>query len=173
MKDQYNDYKNTVRNYLRDYNYFKIMIANMEEDREDRLNSLREHSVSIARYGDATGGGSGELNQTEAAVSQRMKIEEDIHQIEANLQELYSVISKIDRALSALGNLERQAIAGYYFEKKSWDEVGIDIDCTGKTARAKAGRGIDDMAYMIFGKAARPRQLSFCFFKVPSVDNLE
>lgn len=173
MKDQYNDYKNTVRNYLRDYNYFKIMIANLEEDKTDYMNSLRESSISIARYGDSTGGGSGELNQTEASAAQRIKIEADVHRLEANLQELYGVINKIDRALSALGQIERQAIKGYYLEKKSWDEVGIDIDCTGKTARAKAGRGIDDMAYMIFGKAARPKQLSFCFFKVPPVDNLE
>lgn len=169
MKDKYNDYKNTVRNYLRDYNYFKIMIANLEEDKRDYTHLLSGCSVPIARYGDATGGGSGELNQTEAAASARSKIEAELQRVELNLQELYAVVNKVDRALAALGQIERDAIRGYYMDKKSWEQVGIDLDCTGKTARSKAWRGIADMAYMMFGRAARPRQLSFCFIK-PHVD---
>ncbi|MBP2632147.1 MAG: hypothetical protein H6Q70_2775 [Firmicutes bacterium] len=148
------------------------MIANLEEDRINQLTLLSECSVSIAKYGDSTGGGSSELNQTEAA-SQRIEIEEKFRQIELDISELNAVINKIERALFAIGKLERGAITGYYFEKKSWEEVGIEIDCTGKTARAKANRGIKDMAFMIFGAVARPKQLSFCFFKLPhsTIDN--
>lgn len=173
MSDKYNDYENTVREYLRNYNYFRIMIVNLEEDRTNQLTLLSECSVSIAKYGDTTGGGNSELNQTESAASQRIEIEERYRQIELNISELNAVINKIERALSAIGKLEKGAITGYYFEKKSWDEVGIESDCTGKTARAKATRGIKDMAFMIFGAIARPKQLSFCFFKLPhsTVDN--
>ena len=166
MSNKYNDYENTVREYLRNYNYFKIMIANLEEDKTDQLNLLSQCSVSIAKYGDSTGGGSSELNQTEAAASQRMKIEENIRRIELNINELNTVINKIERALSAVGSLEKTAISMYYFERKSWEDVGLEIDCTGKTARAKANRAIQDMTFMIFGAVARPsKQLSFCFFK--------
>lgn len=166
VSNKYNDYENTVREYLRNYNYFRIMIANLEEDKADQLNLLSQCSVAIAQYGDSTGGGSSELNQTEAAASQRMKIEENIRHINLNISELNTVINKIKRALSAVGTIEKKVIEMYFFEKKSWEEVGIQVDCTGKTARNKANRAIQDMTFMIFGAVARPtKQLSFCFFK--------
>lgn len=170
MKNKYNDYVNTVKEYLRSYNYFKIMIANLEEDKKDKLHILTEYSVLISKYGGMPGGGSGELNQTESAASQRMKLEEELKNIELNLNALYSVINKIDRALSALNYIEKTIITRHYFENKGWEDIGIELQYTGKTVSSRAKKGVSDMAFMIFGAAARPKQLSFCFFK--AVDNL-
>lgn len=159
---KYNDYTRTVIGYLRNYNKFKIAIKNMEEDKQAKLNMLNDHSVPIAKYSDQPGGGSSELNQTEAAASLRMKLKDDIKQIELNIEELQRIITKTDRAIAGLSE-EHKQIVTLRLDGYSWERIGEITYCSGKWSKIKHNKAVEDIAFMMFGQDACPEQLSFCF----------
>ena len=170
MVQKYNDYTRSVTGYLSNYNKFKIAIENMEEDKKAKLNMLNNHSVPIAKYSDELGGGSSELNQTEAAASMRIKLEDDIKQIELNIDELQRILIKIDRAIEGL-NDEYKKIVNMRTEGYSWERMGDVMYCSGKWAKNKYNKAVDEIAFMMFGQDACPKQLSFCFISTPKYKN--
>lgn len=161
--NEYNDYVGSVRKYLRKYNQFKVTILNLEEEKEAQIKMLNDFSVSIAKYGDEPGGGSSELNQTEAAADQRIKIKKEIENIDMNIAVLQRLIKKVDRSIAGLADTERRLIVGYFFDNKSWMELGNEMYYTEKWARERGNKAVKEIAFMMFGTVARPEQLRFVF----------
>lgn len=160
---EYNDYIEMTFGYLRNYNKFQIVIENLEAEKEAKRLLLSDQSVAIAKYGDAPGGGSNELNQTEAAASKRMEMQNEIERIDREIAELERILTKIDRAVKGLDTDDQRVIIMYYFERRSWREIADELYCSADWARKRGKKAVNDMAFMIFGQKACPDQLSFCF----------
>lgn len=53
-----NDYINTMRNYLKNYNYYMQYLSNARETVKDIDRQLATESIKVSRYGNEAGGGS-------------------------------------------------------------------------------------------------------------------
>ena len=78
----YNDYHQAIERYLREYNYFKVAIENLEKDLKDKQEEISTISAPIAKYGDDGGGCYSEETKIEQEAFRRMKIENDISDIQ-------------------------------------------------------------------------------------------
>lgn len=160
---EYNDYVETTKEWLRKYNQFKIIISNIDDDIADCQSLLRNESVAISHYGDEPGGGSGELNSTESAANRRIKIEKHILDSTRNKAEIERIIRKIDRSLAGLSDADCDLVKGHFIDGYSWGQLGNKSYCTEKWARDKGNKALKEVAFMVFGVCARPRQLRFVF----------
>lgn len=160
---EYNDYIEMAYGYLKNYNKFQIVIENLEAEKEAKCLLLSDQSVAISKYGAQTVGGSGELNQTEAAASKRMETQNEIERIDREIAELQRILSKIDRAINGLNEEDQRVITMFYLECRSWREIADALYCSADWARKRGKKAVGEIAFMIFGGKACPGQLSFCF----------
>jgi hypothetical protein len=160
---EYNDYVETTRRYLRSYAQLQITVKNLTDDIEASKAMLQDESVAISRYGGEPGGGSGELNATESAANRRIKITEHIAEMERDKAEIERVLRKVDRAMDGLGDADRDLVQGHFIDGYSWSQLGNKSYCTEKWARDKGNKALKEVAFMVFGVCARPRQLRFVF----------
>ena len=163
MMNEYNDYVGMTKRYLKSYNQLRITARNLDEDIEASQAMLQDESVAISRYGGEMGGGSGELNAVESAANRRMKIQADIVEMQRNKTEIERVLRKVDRALEGLGDADRDLVQGHFIDGYSWGQLGNKAYCTEKWARDKGNKALKEVAFMVFGVCARPRQLRFVF----------
>lgn len=160
---EYNDYIEMTFGYLKNYNKFLIVIKNLEAEKEAKRLLLADQSVAIAKYGDTPAGGSSELNQTEAAASKRMELEEEIDRIDREIAELHRILNKVDNAICGLDSDDRKLMEMYYMDRRSWGEIADELYCSADWARKRGKKAVAEVAFMIFGQKACPTQLSFCF----------
>lgn len=160
---EYNDYVSMTRKYLKNYNKLKITIVNLTEELNAQKELLQDESIAISRYGCELGGGSSELNATEAAADRRDKTKRKVVELENNISEIQRIINKLDRALKGLNETDCQLIKGYYIDGYSWNKLGNKNYCTEKWARDKGNKALREVAFMLFGVVAEPQQLKFVF----------
>lgn len=160
---EYNDYIEMTFRYLRNYNQFKIVIENLEAEKDAKRLLLADQSVAISKYGDDPAGGASELNQTEAAASRRIEIQNEIERIDREIAELQRILDKIDRAIKGLNEEDQRVITMFYLERRSWREIAGVLYCSADWTRKRGKKAVGEIAFMIFGGKACPGQLSFCF----------
>jgi hypothetical protein len=160
---EYSDYAGIVKRYLQNYNQLKVTVLNLEDEKNAKIKMLEEYSIPIAKYGEQTSGKTVELNQTEAAADRRLKIKEEIETANTDIMEIKRLLSKLDRAINGLIDVEHRLIVGYFIEGKSWRDLGIEMYYTEKWAREKGNKAIHKIAFMMFGSAAQSQNLRFVF----------
>lgn len=160
---EYNDYVGMTRKYLKSYNQLQITVKNLSEDIEACKAMLQDESVAISRYGGEPGGGSGELNATEAAANRRMKIEAHAADMQRDKAEIERVLRKVDRALDGLSDADQDLVRGHYIDGDSWEHIGARAYCSEKWARDRGNKALREVAFMVFGVCVQPRQLRFVF----------
>lgn len=162
----YNEYVNTVKNRLRNYNQFKITLANLRDSIAAKRDAI-EHDVNapISKYGGMPSGGKPELNAVESAAEHHMIMRDEIDSDLRNIAAIELTMRKIDRAISGLSETDQRLIKGHYFEGLSWEELGCELYYSEKWARERAGKAVKQMAGMIFGPKAvgQPVQTQFIF----------
>lgn len=156
---EYNDYVQATREYLKRYHEFKAIVNNLNDEIEaqEKLLSLSP-AVYIPKYGDDTRGGKGEFTATEVEAAKRIAIQEDIERKKLEVERIERIKRKIDHALEALPEQDRQLVEGFYFEHKTWKELSIEYFMTEKWASIKGSKAVKRMACMIFGSTATPGQ---------------
>lgn len=163
---RYNDYISMTRRYLKSYNEFKIAIENMTADIESHrlaLSAADDVGSAIAKYGDTPLGGTPELNSVEGAAERRIRREKAIADLTANRAEVQRMVDKIDRAVGALGDVDRMLVQCFYIDGKSWLAIGHEHHYSEKWARERGGKALRSVAFMLFGPRTVPEQLSFVF----------
>lgn len=160
---EYNDYVSMTRRYLKNYNKLKITIVNLTEEVNAQKELLQGESIAISHYGSELGGGSAELNATEAAADRRDKTKRKIVELENNIAEIQRIINKIERALEGLNDSDHDIVKGYYIDGYSWRQLGIKNYCTEKWARDRGNKALKEVAFMVFGIVVKPEQLMFVF----------
>jgi DNA-directed RNA polymerase specialized sigma24 family protein len=157
--NEYNDYVNMTKGYLKSYKRFKVQIVNMREDIEAMRREMdMDAAAPIAQYGGETGGGTPELNSVEAAASRNMAASKRIEYLEHEIDVAERKIRQIDRTLAAIRPEDADLIRMYYFEGMTWAEIGIQKFLTEKWVRNKCNRAVKEIAQMIFGSKAAPVQ---------------
>lgn len=163
---EYNDYVGLTKRYLKSYSQLKITVENLTEEIEAQKNLLQGESVAISRYDSQPGGGSSELselNATEAAASRRIKIEQQISTMKKDKEEIERLLRKINRALEGLNDADKALVIGYYIDGYSWQQLSQQNYCSEKWVRDKGNKALKEIAFMIFGGVARPKQMRFVF----------
>ena len=160
---EYNDYVETVKRYLSQYGRMQGTAESMRM----RAKTIREElsegfdiAAPISKYGDQVGGGSPELNTVEAAADRRAKM---AAWCDAQADAIEHRLELVDHALSCLDEREQYLLRGYYFEKKTWVELAMDLYLSETWARKTGGRAVKTMAAIIFGEDAVPEQMAFHF----------
>lgn len=163
---EYNDYINTTRRWLSNYNRFKVSIKNMSDDIDEQKRILAISSdmgAAVAKYGDSPGGGTPELYPVEMSADMRIKRQERIRQLMINLSEVRRVIEKIDLSIDALSDEEAALVRGHYIDGESWWQIAQRNHYSESWARKKTGKALKHLSLMIFGTKAVPEQIHFVF----------
>ena len=162
---EYNDYVTATREYLKRYREFEATVANLREEVTAQEALLKiETAAPIAKYGTEPSGGSSELNAVESAAARKIAIENKIERLTREADNINRVLRKVDRALDALPDQEKQLVKGYYIDKKSWRDLSIELYITEKWASSCGNKGVKRLARMIFGNEAIPWQDSLFVF---------
>ena len=160
---EYNDFLGMTKKYLKDYNQFKITVKNLNEEIEAQIAMLNDEPVAISRYGGEPGGGSGELNATEAAANRRVMVRAHIEDMRRNKEEIERIIRKVDRAIEGLSDEDKGLVQGHFIDGYSWWQLGVKCSYTEKWARDHGNKAVKQVAFMIFGIVSQPQQLRFVF----------
>lgn len=160
---EYNDYVQTTKRWLKNYNKFRITIENLQDD----IASLRKQNETdanapIAKYGDSLGGGTPELNTVETLAYRHSVREAEIAEKEQSIEAIERTMRKIDRAFDGLDGTDYALVHGYYIENKPWELVGSENFFSEKWAQERGSRAVRKMAEMIFG-VKTDQQLRFVF----------
>lgn len=163
---EYNDYVVLVKHYLCQYDHLRDTAKSKRMQAKtirDELVKNLDVAAPIAKYGGQAGGGSPELTTVEAAAARRSRKAELAERCDAQADAIESRLRLVDHALSCLDEREQYLIKGYYFDKKTWVELAMDLYLSGTWARKSGGRAVKTMASIIFGKDAVPEQMAFHF----------
>ena len=161
---EYNDYVEIVKRYLSQYGRMQGTAESMRMRAKTIREELLEGSdiaAPISKYGDQVGGGSPELNTVEAAADRRAKKAKMAAWCDAQADAIEHRLELVDHALSCLDEREQYLLRGYYFEKKTWVELAMDLYLSETWARKTGGRAVKTMAAIIFGEDAVPEQMAF------------
>ena len=158
-----NDYVNLARGWLRDRAKMEIAARNLEDELQTISDELASTATHIASYGDVQGGGTGELNGTEAMAERRIDLGHRMKLAEANPNEIRRILGKLERAMQGLNKDEVEILEARHVARQSWDRIAQTLFCSERNARYKEARAAYALSYMLFGVKSRPKQLSFVF----------
>lgn len=164
--NRYNEYISMTRSRLRNYNNFLVSIQNKTEDiayEERMLDECADMAAPVSKYGGGIGGGAPELTPVERAADKRIKRTARLSELRRDKDEMMRIVSKIDYSVGNLKDEEAEIIREYYFNGKSWETIGYEHSMSERWAREKGNRAIKELALMMFGLKAVPRQINFVF----------
>ena len=150
---EYNDYVQTTKEYLRRYKEFRATIENLNDEIEAQEQELAiDVAPPIPKYGDDTRtGGSGELNAVESAAARRIRLGESVREKRAEVEKIERTLRKIDRALETLPAQEKKLVVGYYINRESWRDLSMSLFMTEKWASHLGNKAVKSLACIIFG----------------------
>lgn len=166
MMYESNDYIDLTKKYLKKYHVFQLAAKALADDissKEELIQSSLDVSAAVARYGDMPGGGNSELNGVEAACERHLQIQAEIESMKNDLAAVKSRLAKIDAALKVNDDVVRKMIEAYYMDGFSWEQISLTYHYSQRWCREKTKKAVKDMAVVIFGIKACPRQLSLVF----------
>lgn len=163
---EYNDYVVLVKHYLCQYDHLRDTAKSKRMQAKtirDELAKNLDVAAPIAKYGGQAGGGSPELTTVEAAANRRGKKENLARRLDADADAIENRLKLVDMAISCLDDREQYLIKSYYFGKKTWVELAMDLYLSETWARKSGRRAVKTMASIIFGEDAVPEQMAFHF----------
>ena len=155
-----------TRSRLRNYKNFQVSIQNKEKDiahEERMLDECTDMAAPISKYGGTPGGGTSELTPVGRAADKRMQRSARLIELRRDREELVRIVGKIDYSVENLKKEEAEIIRAYYFEGKSWVQIGYEHNMSERWAREKGNRAVKELALMMFGLKAVPQQMNFVF----------
>ena len=150
-----NDYINTMRNYLKSYNYYAQYLSNVKESVKDIDRQLSAESIKIARYGnDPAGAGQSGLTTVEQSASIRMSLEMEKQELLNSSLEVESLMARINNTLLRLPLEEQELIKGFYIEGLSYGKLALRYCYSERWCRKRVRLAEEKMAFMMFGPKA-------------------
>lgn len=161
---QANDYVSTTIRYLRNYNLYQQFVTNTTLEIEDIKRRLAEEPLKIANYGTGNAGGASELTCTESSAEQRLKLLERIQKLAFDLQEVKSLLNRIDRSMAHLSDEGRTAIVIFYMNNNGYEAVARKLNYSVRWSRTITKKAVEQLAIMLFGISA---EKDILFIKAP------
>ncbi|MBR3721858.1 MAG: hypothetical protein IKN12_03755 [Selenomonadaceae bacterium] len=62
-----------------------------------------------------------------------------------------------------LQKTQKRLVVGYYFARRAWIELSIELYITEKWARIEGREAVENVAFMLFGNKALPPGKKFIF----------
>lgn len=167
--NQYNDYVSTIVRYLKTYNNLTVWLENMRAEKVGKEQVLLAIDAPIASYSLTAGCGGGDGgSRVEGDVEKRIVIEEKVKELDINIREVETTISKVDRALDGLDDESKQVVSMRFVDKRKWQYIAMTMHCSEKSCRNISEKALEQLSVMVFGPRALPEeggQLSFVFYK--------
>lgn len=163
---RYNDYENTIRRWLNDYQELKGLMKDIEAELKDIeifLASNPFNNLKSTTYDGMPKGEYEELNTTESTVEkikiQRARLEE----LKGQYQRIKRHVANIDKALGQMGTEKKDLLINRFFNRQKWPQIaGKDLSEQKKLKRL-ANSAIREMAVYFFGQRAEKNN-RFVFF---------
>ena len=164
--DGYNDYIRLTKGYLNNYKMLKAKLANMTDDLNIKKEELEasEPTAGTVKCGQ-THGGTGELTTVEAAAARSEKIKADIVNLKHNHAELSRVLTKVDRALDALPDRDRDLVMRHFVNGEKWSDAALAIGYTDTWTRLRGNKLLASVADAVFSSYVKPEGLKYIFIK--------
>ena len=165
----YNDYKETIKNYLRHRTEWTVYIENLKQDISDCENTIHLNAApKIPHLSFTPGSGSDSQTQQEKTVDDKNKIALTIVQLRNTLNQLEPTMAKLDRSLAGLKKEDRDLIVWRWCDRHSWEEVAGFMNVTERSCKRKNNIILDQLANMMFGPNSAPDNVDFVFYGVNS-----
>lgn len=150
-----NDYINTMRNYLKSYNYYMQYLNNAREAVKDIDRQLATESIKVSRYGnEAGGGGSDGLTLVEKSASLRIRLEQEKQDLLSSSLAIESLMARITNTMQRLSPEEQRIVREFYIEEQTYESMARTHICSPRWCRKRLRLAEEKMAFMMFGPRA-------------------
>lgn len=152
-----NDYINTMRNYLKSYNYYTQYLNNVQESVKDIDRQLATESIRVSRYGDEAGGGSsgsGGLALVERSAEVRIQLEQEKQDLLNGSLAVESLVTRITNTMQRLSPEEQGLVREFYIDKQTYESMARTHICSPRWCRKRLRLAEEKMALMMFGPRA-------------------
>lgn len=151
---KYNDCISLTRDYLKNLSYREQALKNIEVDITELEKELDGVPVKIAKYSEAPGGGTSELNEVELQASLREKRSRELSELKASKSRLENHIKKIKASLACLPADARELITLVYVDRLSYARAGEQLGMSERTCRRRGLGIVSELASIFFGASA-------------------
>lgn len=171
----HNDYTVLITNYLYSYSAFRAFIRSTRADIEDCKEKLKLSAAPKVPVLSPAGGcgGAEDSSQQEKEYYKKEDLEEKLYHYYHDLQELEPVLTRLDRALASLKEVNS---TGYkilqlkHIGKGTWPGTARSVGASEHYCRNEAKRAIRWLAVAVFGPAAAADDT--LIFVNPSVEQI-
>lgn len=152
---KYNDYLTLTKEHLRNYVYYKQAVINLTADVADIRNRLSDESIKTSSYGPALPGGAGELNGTEHAADDRIKLREEYPNLAQSLNRICMLTRRLQENIKLLSEEEREAVELFYFQRLNYSAMSRRKHLSERSCRRLVSTATRNLALMMYGLCAQ------------------
>ena len=152
---KYNDYLKLTKDYLKNFAFYRQAITSISEDIEDIQRQLATESIKAPAYGSDTAGGFNELNGTERAAENRIRLTRVSKELQENCRVLKRQMNKVTAAIDTLPVEEQEAIRLYYMERLNYYAMSERLHLSERSCKRRVSHATHNIALMLFGLTAR------------------
>lgn len=142
------NYYKVTENYLYNYNSLKISVENMKQE----IKELDYREISAINYAkEPTGKTYAFHSRTEESA---IYVAEKKRLLEKMIKATESKLERIDRAIAALTDIERQIIIERYINGKQWWQIAYTVKFNERWCKEIRRRAVMKIAIGLFGEKA-------------------
>lgn len=150
-----NDYIMLTKSYLKNYASYQQELQSIDRGILERKIELQSEPIKIATYGHTTREGSGELNSTEHAATNRLRLRQEIQVLECDKSILSGHIERMKEAVSTLSEEATELVKMIYIEQRSYKVASEKLHCSERWCKERTNRAIRDIAVCLFGEKVK------------------
>lgn len=152
-----NDYINTTKTYLKQYNLLIQYLENVRESLEDIDSRLTGGEVKAVTYDKGVRGSCCDVNGIARQVFKRMDLKDERERLQADTAPIERHIKRIESSLEQLTADERGILLDYYAKKLNYAQLVEKYHYSDRWCRRILRQAERKMAIMLFGtKATEP-----------------
>lgn len=164
---EYSDYVNAVYGYLKNYNKFKAQVKILAikiKDKEQEIETFG--GAKIANY-NITGGSSGGSvsNEVEQRAFLKMKLQDELNQLQNNKSHLQRRMELIDEAIQSLNETEQKIVRLKFIDGYRWMYVSCECGYSERQCQNIGKKSVQKLADVIFNFVPTQMGLNFIFIE--------
>lgn len=163
----YNDFVETIKNYLRHYNEWKTYIENLRQQIIDTENLIREPAApQIPHLSHTPISNSNNDTQQDREIKKKYREIEDLALLQDDLHRIESLINALDKSLKNLSENEKKLIMWRWADHHPWKEIAPLMNMSIRNCIYKNNEAMDKIANAMFGPESTPIGKELVFYKM-------
>lgn len=163
----YNDFIETVKNYLRHYNEWKTYVTNLKQRIDDTEAMIRQPAAPKIPHLTFTPVSSGDNDtQQERETERKYRDIETLALMRDDLQTIEPIINLLERSLQTLSEDDRKLIMWRWCDHHPWKEIAPWMNMSIRTCIYKNNEAMNKMANSMFGPKSTPDNEELIFYKM-------